>query len=705
QSIQRVTDSKVWVCGVAQLLLLTLITALYALPGLAILDWMAGHVNWTRPDYLQIGDLSSLAIVLSLVFSLAVPVVMKWVLLGRVKPGIYPLWGWFFLRFWLVDKMAAMAPLAFFSGTPMLSAYYRLLGARIGKNVILASPLLHLPDLVIIGHGTAINTGSHIFCYHVQNNRLHIAPVHIGKDCVIGSSSVLMPGAQMEDAAVLGDQSLLGTEERIPANGVWRGSPARLDARAGNRKNSLSEVGLGRPGQWLYFCCGILLFSLVPLAASFPAIVGVLAGYQIFGDYGLLVSAPFAGLSFVFCLHGLIVLLKKVVLPATSSGRYPVASLLYIRKWFVDRLMELSLGMSNSLYATLYLSPFLRLMGAKIGRLAEISTISHITPDLLEIGDESFVADIAHVGPTVVANGLFTLAPVRIGRRSFIGNAALVPGGTTVGKNALIGVLSVPPGSEVPAETTWLGSPPLHLPEREQSKFFPEHFTFAPTRNLYIRRLCYEYFRVTLPATLAFIGVTVLGQFALHLLAGFSLMAAALLLALAAVVMGVCLTAVVAGLKWLLIGTYRPRIRPMWSAFVWRSELITALYENVVVTWLLARLTGTPFMALVLRLFGVKIGSRCFLETTFMTEFDLVEIGDDCCIGLACSLQTHLFEDRVMKMSRLRIGDSCSIGPRAVILYDAILEQEVTLDALSLVMKGETLAAATCWHGSPARNR
>jgi carbonic anhydrase/acetyltransferase-like protein (isoleucine patch superfamily) len=55
-----------------------------------------------------------------------------------------------------------------------------------------------------------------------------------------------------------------------------------------------------------------------------------------------------------------------------------------------------------------------------------------------------------------------------------------------------------------------------------------------------------------------------------------------------------------------------------------------------------------------------------------------------------------------MKMSRLRIGNRCSIGPRAVVLYDAFLEDDVCLDGLSLVMKGETLGKGTCWRGSPA---
>ena len=74
-----------------------------------------------------------------------------------------------------------------------------------------------------------------------------------------------------------------------------------------------------------------------------------------------------------------------------------------------------------------------------------------------------------------------------------------------------------------------------------------------------------------------------------------------------------------------------------------------------------------------------------------MTAFDLVSIGDDCSICHACSLQTHLFEDRVMKMSRLKVGNGCSDGPRAVILYNSVLEDRVRLDPLSLVMKGETL--------------
>ena len=158
----------------------------------------------------------------------------------------------------------------------------------------------------------------------------------------------------------------------------------------------------------------------------------------------------------------------------------------------------------------------------------------------------------------------------------------------------------------------------------------------------------------------------------------------------------------VAALEWLLIGRYRPRFEPLWSHFVRRTELITGLYENVTAPQLLRFLLGTPFIWPMLRLFGVKLGRRVLLLTTYMSEFDLVEIGDECSIGPGVSLQTHLFEDRVMKMSHVRIGSDCTIGERSVILYDSKMKDGSRLGNLSLLMKGETLGEGAI-EGSPAQ--
>ena len=62
-----------------------------------------------------------------------------------------------------------------------------------------------------------------------------------------------------------------------------------------------------------------------------------------------------------------------------------------------------------------------------------------------------------------------------------------------------------------------------------------------------------------------------------------------------------------------------------------------------------------------------------------------------------------MFEDRVMKMSRVEIGERCTVGSASLVLYDTRMEPGAQLNDLSLLMKGETLPAGTVWEGIPAR--
>ena len=99
-----------------------------------------------------------------------------------------------------------------------------------------------------------------------------------------------------------------------------------------------------------------------------------------------------------------------------------------------------------------------------------------------------------------------------------------------------------------------------------------------------------------------------------------------------------------------------PRRKPLWSTFVWRNELLNALHEHLAEPFLVGALTGTPFICWYFRLLGAKIGRRVYMETTDFSEFDLVHIGDEATLNADCTIQTHLFEDRVMKMSTIDIG-------------------------------------------------
>jgi non-ribosomal peptide synthetase-like protein len=280
-----------------------------------------------------------------------------------------------------------------------------------------------------------------------------------------------------------------------------------------------------------------------------------------------------------------------------------------------------------------------------------------------------------------------------------------VPNATRIGDESLIGCLSVPPTDALLQQhphAAWLGSPSVRLPRRQESEAFPDEMIFRPPWYLYLLRGGIEFFRVTLPTILS---VLIMVEFFNVLTRIWSLPVWRLTVLLPFVSLGLSLTAVltVIGFKWLVVGRYRPCTRPLWSSYVWRNELITALHESFCAPLLLNMCQGTPFMSPYFRLMGAHIGKRVLWETTQLTEFDQVQVGDDVALNLNSTLQTHLFEDRVMKTAKLIVGDHVTIGPMAVVLYDSEMQPGATLSGLSLLMKGETLPAWTHWEGIPAR--
>ena len=156
-------------------------------------------------------------------------------------------------------------------------------------------------------------------------------------------------------------------------------------------------------------------------------------------------------------------------------------------------------------------------------------------------------------------------------------------------------------------------------------------------------------------------------------------------------------------LKWILIGRYQESNQPMWSLRVWISEMITSTYEALSIPFLLEYLKGTPFLPFFLRLFGVKIGKKVFLNTADFTEFDMISLGDECAFNEDCGAQTHLFEDRVMKIGKVTVGNRVTVGSRSIILYNTTIGHDVTIGGLSLIMKGEKLENTSCWIGSPVQ--
>ena len=695
--------------------------AMYPLIAFYSLQWIAPYLVYTyilehysRRLWAVTGALGVVVGVIPTMLMGAI--VFKWLMLGKVRPGKYPLWGNFYFRWWLVQRVLGAVPADYLTGTPLARWFYRALGVRIGAQAYIGTDQIGAFDVISIGDRAAIGMHAALLGYTIEHGFLEIGPITVGADCHVGAGATLCPHTVMEPKARLGYLSLLPRHSTIPGGAAWYGAPA---LPLEHPTSQLNPVGIRPQAQaaplpdWgtrtLYaglHALGCLLIPVIYLAAMMPGLLMLTEASQLYGPFNSLWMVPPAALAFILILGLEIVVVKWLLLGRVEPGEYPLYSSFYVRKWFVDQLMDLSLDILGPMYATLYLNPWYRALGAKLGARAEISTACATSPDLLELGRESFVADAVSLGVPSVDQGVLSLNRTTIGERAFIGNSALLPAGSEIGHSSLIGVLSVPPLSTPGArqtDTSWLGCPALFLPQRQHTQqAFADSATFNPTPSLYAQRLSIELLRVTLPLTFFVMLASILISLLVITHGQMSWPAHLLLFPLLYGAAGVVAAGLVIAAKWVLIGRYVPQEKPLWSTFVWRSELLNALHEYLAKPFLIDMFVGTSLLGWFYRLLGMDVGRRVLFDSSEFTEFDLVHLGDDVILNAECTIQTHLFEDRVMKMSTITLEANVSIGANAVVLYDTHLGQDVVLEDLSLVMKGESLPAHTRWQGSPA---
>lgn len=318
------------------------------------------------------------------------------------------------------------------------------------------------------------------------------------------------------------------------------------------------------------------------------------------------------------------------------------------------------------------------------------------------MGAESFFADGSIIGGRRTHRRACHVSHNTVGRRSFVGNNAILPVDMDLGENCLIGAQSIPPiGSPRTQDgSEWVGSPAFALTHRAKVGNFDNTVTFQPTAKLYIQRAIVDACRILIPGYIALGFFIVWAAAFIWLILNPGLVTALALAPILGLMLSLSSIVVVAALKAVVMGTYHPEIKPLWSMYVWLNEMVNGAYESVAGP-AMSPLLGTPFIAPFLRLMGVRLGRRTFIASTHFSEWDLVEIGDYAALNHGAVIQNHLFEDRVFKSSYLRIGEGASVGNMSVILYDSETGNDALVGPLSLLMKGETLLPGTRWHGIP----
>ena len=706
----EIPKKRFYVCWAAQTLSLMLIYGLFAVQIFFPYLGYYGIKEYTGNIGLGIAMAIGVYFLIPPFFT-TLTILVKWLVIGKMKEGDYPLWGSYYFRWWFVKTFQRLLPSQFLNGTPLYCGYLRRLGVKVAKDAQLAAITIGAEDLVSIGSDASLSSSAVLNNAYVEDGLLKLRKIHIGDHAYIGSSAVIAGGSTIEDWGELQDLSYLQEGKTIISGEIWQGSPAVLKETKPIEELPQPLFVSNRRRLWynFIFLLMLLLFPFVILVPLLPTVIILndLDNSTPDYDFSYLVVTPSLTLSYIIIFSLVTIILTRLLQRGIKPGKYPIYSAFYVRKWFADQLMSLSLIVLHPIYATVFVSIWFRALGAKVGKNTEISTASSVTHPLLEIGRNAFVADAVILGEADVRGQQLILDKTVIGNNSFVGNSALIPQGYHLPSRMLVGVLSTPPTPEQLSSDKardWFGSPAIALPRRQESRTFPAEQTLKPSPPRILGRTLVEFIRILIPETTILICSILFIAYSHDLLVEKHWWVIAYTLPVYYLYyMGLPAFLVSVVLKWLSVGKYKAEQKPMWTPRVWLSEAITSTYEALSVPFVLDFMRGTPWLPILLRFMGLKIGSRVYMNTTDITEFDMVQIGDDTAMNEDCGPQTHLFEDRVMKVGPIKIGKRCNIGARSIILYDSEIGDDVGIEPLSLIMKGENLQQGTNWGGSPVK--
>eukprot|EP00466_Bigelowiella_natans_P009559 jgi/Bigna1/91948/estExt_fgenesh1_pg.C_1350004 len=164
-----------------------------------------------------------------------ITIVMKWLIIGRYKPGEHALHGWYWMRWWYIDSLFSMWELlvgAAIYDTIMFRFFYILCGAKITIAVDLKT-FLREHDLICIGADSSVS-GRLLARDMDADDGLVLAPIKIGKSCTISSNTVIGKGSILEDGCWIKVHTYVRPHTKIPRGTIWQGNRMR-QLKSGNK--------------------------------------------------------------------------------------------------------------------------------------------------------------------------------------------------------------------------------------------------------------------------------------------------------------------------------------------------------------------------------------------------------------------------------------------------------------------------------------
>jgi non-ribosomal peptide synthetase-like protein len=652
-------------------------------------------------------------------FLFAVPILAKWILIGRWKPQQIRIWSLRYVRFWVVKTLVRRNPIVFFTGSPLFNLYLRALGAKVGRGVVIFST--HVPictDLLTIGDGTVIRKDAFINGYRAHAGFIQVGAITIGKNVVISEQTVIDIDTSMGDGTQLGHASSLHSGQTVPDGQHWHGTPAQ---QTDEEYRTVFRAGCGIFRRAAYGLWQLLTLLLVYLPISIGGVILLTVEVprlsELMGDgFGAFTSWTFyrdaLAVSFVLffgsVLAGFVIVMtvpRLLTLAIRPNKVYRLYGFHYgVHRWIV-RLTNAKF-LSNLVGDSSWIVYYLRGIGYDLGKIVQMGAnfggqVKHESPFLSSIGSGTMVADALSVMNAEYSSTSFRLSRASIGARNFLGNGIAYPPRGRTGDNCLLATkVMVPISGRVRENVGLLGSPPFEIPRSVERD---SRFDYLRSGDEFRRRLAAKN-RHNLVTILWCLFARWMFVFLLTVLTG---IVADLYTSwgAAAIALELMLSTVFGVAYWVLVDGIVRGFKPLPVLFcsiyeraMWRHER----YWKVPSTSYLVAFAGTPFINVILRGLGARIGRRVFNDGFGLSERSLVTIGDACTLNEMSGIQCHSQEDGTFKSDYSTLGSNVTLGTGSLVHYGVTVGDGAELTTDCFLMKGEQVPPHARWGGNPA---
>ena len=677
-----------------------------------------------------------------------IAILCKWLIIGRYKPGRYPLWGSMYLRWWIVEQIIRIMGKGYLSGDiPIVGPhvqrlYLRLMGIKIGRNVKIGrGTSISQFDLVTIEDGVVLDDCL-IRPFGLEKNHFILLPIIIGKRSSVGAKSTLAPGAVIPPDTHIGPLS------------------SSHELEDSNYKNmEYCRPLLPGPPWYLMIFIGAPILLVVALISYMPWYLLILDmeenarknGWYM-DDINNIVDAfswwvtP-KRLPYYFLLR----ILRRTVVPPIK-----LASVIFVKKFFIGKFKQMdkermnkpwnrfkywlmaNLMDGNDLCGVAYLvgrhyeiiSTVYRLLGAKVGKRVYWpgSGFDIVEYDLLEIGDDVVFGSRS----IIMTRSTEGSVKVVIADNAMLADRCVVLPGVVQEQGSVIGTGGLgKEGYTYPIGSVWVGSQSGNavnvLSEDISIKGCKWHSAFGTAfydrqANFYVFPLwmvvaynsswqvfcsCYH----NVPPVLAIYASMYVGNVdsSSWMIEVFKIVVIYCIPVYACV--NILSLVVDIAAKWLILGRRQKGTYP-WdkSSYCQRWQMYLTIQEirrgEGGETGVLDLIQGSEYLNMYFRALGGKVGRDVCLYPNggdpMMTEPDLVTIGDNAAVDNA-SLIAHINTRGVFSLNPLNVGMGSVLKSNSRLLSGASMDDHSILLEHTLILAGDCVDTQTVWQGWPSK--